>query len=91
MSQHNLNILYAGLDVAKSSLQLHLAGRFHVVTNDAKGHAQLLKRLRVYPIAHIVCEATGGYEQPVVRVLHTARIPVRETLNKARFSNFSYY
>jgi len=76
MSQHNLNILYVGLDVAKSSLQLHLAGRFHVVTNDAKGHAQLLKRLRVYPIAHIVCEATGGYEQPFVRVLHTARIPV---------------
>lgn len=76
MSQHNSPILHIGLDVAKLSLQLHLAGRFHSLTNDAKGHAQLLKLLRVHPAAHLVCEATGGYEQAVVRVLHAAQIPV---------------
>ncbi len=76
MSQHNPHILHVGLDVAKSSLQLHLAGRFHLLANDAKGHAQLLKLLRVHPNAHVVCEATGGYEQPPVRVLQTADIPV---------------
>jgi transposase len=76
MSQHNLNILYVGLDVAKSSLQLHLTGRFHLLANDAKGHAQLLKHLRTHPNVHLVCEATGGYEQSIVRVLHAARIPV---------------
>jgi transposase len=76
MSQHNSNILHVGLDVAKSSLQLHLAGHLHLLANDAKGHAQLLKRLRAYPDAHVVCEATGGYEQTVVRVLHAAHIPV---------------
>jgi transposase len=76
MSPNNLNILHVGLDVAKLSLQLHLAGRFHALANDAKGHAQLLKRLRGQPHAHVVCEATGGYEQTVVRVLQAAAIPV---------------
>src|ERR1035437_2609001 len=76
MSQNNPNILYVGLDVAKLSLQLHLAGRFHLLANDAKGHAHLLKRLRGYPAAHVVCEATGGYEQAVVRALQAAGVPV---------------
>jgi transposase len=76
MSQNNPPILHVGLDVAKLSLQLHLAGRFHSLANDAKGHAQLLKHLRGQPHAQVVCEATGGYEQAVVRALHTAGVPV---------------
>jgi transposase len=76
MSQHNPTILHVGLDVAKLSLQLHLAGRFHSLSNNPKGHAQLLKLLRVHPNAQVVCEATGGYEQAIVRVLHAASIPV---------------
>ncbi len=69
-------ILYVGLDVAKLSLELHLNSRFHTLANDAKGHAQLLKLLRAHPLAHVICEATGGYEQPVVRVLQAAGIAV---------------
>lgn len=76
MSQNNTAILHVGLDVAKASLQLDLAGQSHALANDAKGHAQLLKLLRAHPSAHLVCEATGGYEQPVVRVLHAAAVPV---------------
>jgi transposase len=76
MSQNNTSILYVGLDVAKSALQLDLAGKPHPLTNDAKGHAQLLKLLHAQPTAHVVCEATGGYEQPVVRALQTAQLPV---------------
>jgi transposase len=76
MSQNNTHILYVGLDVAKLSLQLHLAGHFHALANDAKGHAQLLKHLRAHPNAQVVCEATGGYEQPLVRALQAAGIPV---------------
>jgi transposase len=60
------------LDVAKSTLQLDLAGQPHSLTNDAKGHAKVLQLLRAHPTAQIVCEATGGYEQPVVRALHAA-------------------
>lgn len=76
MSQNNTPILYVGLDVAKSSLQLDLVGKPHSLTNDAKGHAQLLKLLRAHPAAQVICEATGGYEQPVVRALHAAQSPV---------------
>lgn len=76
MSQNNTLILHAGLDIAKLSLQLHLAGRFHSLSNDAKGHAKLLKLLRDHPQAHVICEATGGYEQVCVRTLQAAGIAV---------------
>lgn len=76
MSQNNIPILYVGLDVAKPALELHLADRSHALRNDAKGHAQLLKLLRAHPNAHVVCEATGGYEQPVVRVCQAAGISI---------------
>jgi transposase len=79
MSQNKIEtapILYAGLDVAKSSLQFDLAGQSHALSNDAQGHAALLKLLRAHPGVHVVCEATGGYEQPAVHALHAAQIPV---------------
>jgi transposase len=88
MSQNNPPILYVGLDVAKSTLQLDLAGKSHVLTNDATGHARLLKLLRPHANAHVVCEATGGYEQPVVRALHTATIPV-SILEAGRVRHFA--
>jgi transposase len=75
MSQNN-PILHVGLDVAKLSLELHLIDRVHPFTNDAKGHKQLLKCLRPHSSAHVVCEATGGYEQSVVQVLQAADIAV---------------
>jgi transposase len=65
-----------GLDVAKSSLQLHLANKFQTLTNDAKGHRQLIKALRAHPSVQVICEATGGYEQPVLHALQAAAIPV---------------
>lgn len=76
MSQNNHPILYVGLDVAKLSLELHLAGKTFSLPNQTKGHIQLLKLLRPHPTAHVVCEATGGYEQSVVRVLQAAAVPV---------------
>jgi len=76
MSQNNSVILHAGLDIAKDSLQLHLAGHFHTLTNDSKGHAQLLKLLRVHPTVQVICEATGGYERGPLRALHAAAVPV---------------
>lgn len=76
MSQTNTSNLFVGLDIAKLSLQIHLAERLHLLPNQADGHRQLLKLLRVYPNCQIICEATGGYEQRVVRYLQTAGIAV---------------
>ena len=76
MSQNNPPIVYVGLDVAKLSLELHLAGKTHSLTNDTKGYTKLLKHLRTQPGAQVLCEATGGYEQAAVHVLHAAGLPV---------------
>ena len=56
MSQHTTAIMndkktsvYAGLDIAKASLQLHLQSKFFDLPNTAEGQAQLIKRLTAIP------------------------------------------
>jgi transposase len=87
MSQ-NTSIYYAGLDIAKLSLELHLEGRFHQLPNSKAGGAKLLKLLAKKPGAHVICEATGGYERTIVELLHAASIPV-SVLNPARVRHFA--
>jgi transposase len=72
-------VVHAGLDVAKAALQLHLQGRQHALPNTPAGHAQLV----ALPGAHVVCEATGGYERAVV-----AALPV-SVVNPARVRHFA--
>jgi len=78
MSQNNITTLYAGIDVAKSTLQLSLAGVSHCIDNDAKGHARILKLLAAAEKArpgskvHVILEATGGYEAALCGALHAA-------------------
>lgn len=69
-------VVYAGVDVAKATLQLHLQGRQTEFANTPAGLPRLLAQLRKVPAVQVVCEATGGYEQPMVRALHAAHIPV---------------
>lgn len=75
MSQNNQSIIYAGVDVAKDSLALAFQGAALALSNDAAGHARLLRHLRkaTHPV-QVILEASGGYEQGVVRVLHGAGI-----------------
>lgn len=82
------NSVYAGLDIAKASLQLHLQGKSYDLPNTSAAHAQLIKRLTAIPGIHIICEATGGYERAVVAALHAALIPV-SVLNPARVRQFA--
>lgn len=74
MSQTNPTTIHAGLDVAKDSLALDFQGRSHDLSNDARGHAKLLRVLRREANVHVVLEATGGYERAAVAVLHGAGI-----------------
>jgi transposase len=83
-----MTTIYAGLDIAKLNLQLHLAGRFHDLPNTPAGHRRLLKVLAAQPAVHIICEATGGYERDVVEALHQASLPVT-VLNPARARHFA--
>jgi transposase len=68
--------VYAGVDVAKATLQLHLQSRQSEFLNAPADLRRLVKQLQKVPAVHVVCEATGGYEQALVKVLHEAQIPV---------------
>lgn len=80
--------VYAGLDIAKASLQIHLQSSSFDLPNTPAGHAQMLRRLAAVPGVHVVCEATGGHERAVVAALHAARVPV-SVLNPARVRQFA--
>jgi transposase len=83
-----MTTIYAGLDIAKQNLQLHLAGRLHDVPNTPAGHRRLLQLLATPSGAHLTCEATGGYERGIVRALQQAGVPV-SVLNPAWVRNFA--
>ena len=68
-------LVYAGLDIAKATLDLHLQGQSLTFAHDPPGCAALIALLRAVgaPVL-VVCEATGGWERPVVAALHAAQI-----------------
>jgi transposase len=74
--------VYVGMDVAKATLQVHLNGHQFEFKNDSKGHARLSEKLAKLTRPHVICEATGGYERPMVEVCHKAKILV-SVLNPA--------
>lgn len=90
MSQNNLqNILYAGLDLHKATLQLHLAGTAHELPNDAAGHRRLVRLLTKsgHPV-QVICEASGGCERGPLAALHAAQVSV-SMINPAQVKAFA--
>jgi len=83
-----MTTIYAGLDIAKANLQLHLNGQFHDLPNSPAGHRRLIELLATQERVHVICEATGGYERDVVAALHQAAIAV-SVLNPARVRHFA--
>jgi transposase len=65
------NIICAGIDTGKHKLDVALEGRSHElqVPNTAAGHRQLSNWLRKHGVDRVGIEASGGYEQEVVRHL----------------------
>ena len=69
--------VHTGLDIAKASLDLFHQGRACTFTHDLAGCAALIALLRKTGTpCHVVCEATGGWERPIVQALHMAQIAV---------------
>jgi transposase len=68
--------VYVGIDIAKATLQVHRQGSQAEWANTPAAHRKLCKELKSFPMVHVVCEATGGYEQALVGALHKAKIPV---------------
>src|SRR5438034_4830215 len=96
MSQNNLTpIIYAGVDIAKATLELSLGGAIHNFANEAKDHARILKLLAAAEKAqpgtkvHVILEATGGYEAALVGALHGAGQLV-SVIQPSRVRHFAY-
>lgn len=70
-------LVYLGLDVHKATLVGHLAGVDFTLENDPHGQATLCARIQALAApVQVVCEASGGYERPVVAALRSAGLPV---------------
>lgn len=72
-------VTYVGVDIAKRTLEVspNPAWRSGEFPNDPEGHRRLVKRLqKLSPPAHVICEATGGYERDLLAALHKAGILV---------------
>ena len=66
-------LVHAGLDIAKATLDLHFQGRAWSFPHDPPGCAALLARLHAAGVpVQVICEATGGWERPVLAALHAA-------------------
>jgi transposase len=78
MSTADASAAFAGIDVAKDHLDVHLhpAGDAFRAANDDEGIAGLVARLGAAGPALVVLEATGGYQNPVVAALGAAGLPV---------------
>ena len=82
-------VIYIGADVAKLSAVFQLPGQSWSLANTPEGHAALVTRLqKLAGPAHVVCEATGGYERALVCALHQAGIAVT-VLNPRQARDFA--
>lgn len=79
-------INYLGIDISKRELQIATSQRQRTLANSPSGIAALLKALA--PDSHLVLEATGGYERPLLDACHARQVPV-SVLNPARVRQFA--
>ena len=72
-----MNTIYAGLDIAKLSLQLHFQNKDYSMPNTPAGWRRILKEMENVTVGvQVICEATGGLEQNIVVLLQGAGISV---------------
>ena len=70
-------LVYLGVDIAKSHLDAAIGEEKRRFSNDTIGHRQLIKWVRQLSAAvQVICESSGGYERGLVRALVGARIKV---------------
>jgi transposase len=84
--------LWVGIDVSKTELQLHSPDpsvRLPVkLSNDIAGFKSLIKRLAPHGQVHVVFEATGGYDKPLLDALQAGGIACSR-LNPRQVRNFA--
>jgi transposase len=87
--QNPLPYHLVAIDIAKETLEVLSAdGKRGELQNDSAGLRRLLRLLKLLPNVLVVCEATGGYERPLLAALHQAKIAVA-VLNPQRLRAFA--
>lgn len=81
---------YIGIDVSKLTLDVDWCGEARTYNNDKSGIRQLIKDLQGLQaneqLSLALCEATGGYEQKMVRACHEVNLPIHVAhANKVRY------
>lgn len=78
--QKSTQTKYVGVDVSKRDLFVAIGEKTRRFANDPEQCAALIKTVGTH--AHIVCEATGGYEQCLVEAAHAAGAKVSVLMPK---------
>jgi transposase len=86
----NPSYVYLGADVAKATIDCRLLDQAFSISNDPAGFAKLGSRLKplVDCRVHVVCEATGGYQNALVTYLHQHSIPI-SVINPRQVRDFA--
>ncbi len=63
--------VHVGVDISKNSLDIHILPlrKVRKIANSEADITKFIKELAKYDIAQIACEATGGYEKELARIL----------------------
>jgi transposase len=70
-------LVYMGVDIAKSYLDAAMGNEKRRFSNDAIGHGELIKWVKqVKGAVQVICEPSGGYERALVQELARARVKI---------------
>jgi transposase len=70
-------LVYCGVDVAKSYLDAAIGNEKRRFSNDPVGHRQLIKWVKqINTSVQAICESSGGYERALVQALARARLKI---------------
>lgn len=85
----NQERVYLGADIAKATIDCRLLNQVFTISNDAAGFANLARRVKPSATClHVVCEATGGYQNRFVDYLHTHGLAV-SVINPRQVRDFA--
>jgi hypothetical protein len=71
-------LVYLGVDIAKSYLDAAVGNEKRRFSNDMLGHRELIKwvkQINTSPV-QVICESSGGYERALVQTLARAQVKV---------------
>jgi len=70
-------LVYLGVDIAKSYLDAAIGSEKRRFANDAVGHRALIKWIKeIEGLVQVICEPSGGYERALIRALVGTQIRV---------------